>query len=146
MATFNKFNQFVGDLANGKINLASDALKVMLTNTAPVATNSYYSDVSGTELANGNGYTTGGAAVTTTSDTDASGTVKVILQPVTFTSATGTMGPFRYAVLYDSTPALASAKTLIAYFDYGSSISLNGASGESFQVAFDVVNGAFQIS
>lgn len=145
MAAFNKFNQFVGDLANGKYNLASDALKVMLTNTAPVATNAVYADVSGTELANGNGYTTGGAAVTTTSDTDTSGTVKVILQPVTFTSATGTMGPFRYAILYDTTPTT-PLKPLIAWFDYGSSISLNGASGESFQVAFDTVNGAFTIA
>ena len=142
MATYNKFNQFVGDLANGKYNLGTDALKVMLTNTAPVATNAVYADVSGTELANGAGYTTGGAAVTTTSDTDTSGTVKEILQPVVFT-ATGAMGPFRYAVLYDTTPTT-PLKPLIAWFDYGSSVTL--ASGETFTVGFDTTNGAFTIS
>ena len=142
MAAYNKFNQFVGDLANGKYNFAGDALKVLLTNTAPVATNAVYADVSGTELANGNGYTTGGAAVTTTSDTDTAGTVKTILQPVVFT-ATGAMGPFRYAVLYDTTPTT-PLKPLIAWFDYGSPVTL--ASGETFTVGFDTTNGAFTIA
>ena len=36
MATFNKFNQFVADIANKVHNLGSDTLKVGLTNTAPV--------------------------------------------------------------------------------------------------------------
>ena len=37
MAAFNKFNQFVEDLAKGVHNLDTGALKVLLTNTAPVA-------------------------------------------------------------------------------------------------------------
>jgi len=114
----------------------------MLTNTAPVATNAVYADVSGTELANGNGYTTGGAAATTTSDTDTAGTVKVILQPVVFT-ATGAMGPFRYAILVDTTPTT-PLKPLIAFFDYGSSVTL--ASGETFTAGFDTSAGAFTIA
>ena len=36
MATFNKFNAFVADVANKTHNLGADTLKVMLTNTAPV--------------------------------------------------------------------------------------------------------------
>jgi hypothetical protein len=39
VATFNKFNQFVEDLAEKVHNLQSDTLKNLLTNTAPVATN-----------------------------------------------------------------------------------------------------------
>ena len=58
MATFNKFNQFVQDLANGKHNLGSNSLNVMLTNTAPVATNQVLTDL--TEITAGNGYTAGG--------------------------------------------------------------------------------------
>lgn len=131
MATFNKFNLFVDNLAKGVLDLNSDTIKVMLTNTAPVATNALYADISGNELANGNGYTTGGATVTGTGVSNATGTESMAAAPTTFTSATGTMGPFRYVVYYDSS---AAGSPLIGWFDYGSSISLNGAAGETFVV------------
>lgn len=131
MATFNKFNLFVQDLARGNMNLNTDTLKVMLTNTAPVATNHVYSDISATELANGNGYTTGGATVPGTGTSNSSGTESVAATAITFTSVTGNMGPFRYVVFYDNTPA---TKTLIGWADYGSSITLNGAAGETFVI------------
>src|SRR6185503_43865 len=126
MATFIKFNLFLDWALKGNMNLGSDALKVMQTNTAPVATNSIYSDVSAGDLATGNGYTNGGAAVTPTLS-NSSGTEKLVGTNVTIT-ATGAIGPFRYAILYDSTPA--SNKTLIGAWDYGSSITM--ASGDVF--------------
>jgi hypothetical protein len=58
MSAYNKFNQFVEDLAKGKHNLNSDTLKVMLSNVAPVATNSIKSNL--TDISAGNGYTAGG--------------------------------------------------------------------------------------
>jgi hypothetical protein len=129
MATFNKFNLFTDDLAKGVMNLSTDTIKVMLTNTAPVATNHVYSDISSTELANGNGYTTGGATVSGTGVSNASGVESLAASATTWTSNTGSMGPFRYIVYYDSTPA---TKTLIGWYDYGSSITLNGANGDTF--------------
>ncbi|MBK7515448.1 MAG: hypothetical protein IPI51_07510 [Betaproteobacteria bacterium] len=45
MASFQKFNQFVEDLAKGVHNLSTGQLKVALTNTAPVAANSVYADL-----------------------------------------------------------------------------------------------------
>jgi hypothetical protein len=45
VATFNKFQQFVEDLAEKVHNLQSDTLKVLLTNTAPVATNAVKADL-----------------------------------------------------------------------------------------------------
>ena len=120
MAAFNKFNSFAQDLAQGQVNLNSDVLKIMLTNTAPVNTNHFYSDISGNELANGNGYTTGGATVGSTACTQSAGVAKLVGNQVVFT-ATGSMGPFRYAVLYDNT---APSKNLIGWWDYGSSITL----------------------
>ncbi len=129
MAAFSKFNGFVHGLALGAMNLNTDTIKVMLTNTAPVATNTQYSDISSNELASGNGYTTGGATVSGTGSSNSSGTETMTASATTFTSSTGSMGPFRYAVYYDSTP---STKYLIGWFDYGSSITLNGAAGETF--------------
>jgi hypothetical protein len=130
MATFNKFNNFVQYLGTGVMNLTSDTVKVMLTNTAPVATNNYYGDISSTELANGNGYTTGGATVTGTGWTNSSGTSSYAAGATTWTSVTGSMGPFRYVVYYDSTPA--TNKPLIGWYDYGSALTLNGVNGDTF--------------
>jgi hypothetical protein len=77
MAAYNKINQFVQDLANKKHDLSADVFKVMLTNSAPVATNSIKSDL--TDISAGNGYTAGGTAATITSSTQTSGTEKVDL-------------------------------------------------------------------
>lgn len=142
MAAYNKINQFVQDLANKKHDLSADSFKVMLSNTATVAGNSVYADVSGAELANGNGYTTGGTAATITSSLQTSGTLKWILQSVTFT-ASGSVGPFRYATLYNVTQAT-PLKPLIAWWDYGSSVTL--ASGDTFTVSFDGSTGVLTIA
>ena len=142
MATFNKFNSFAAAMPNGGINLGSDTVKFLLTNTIPVAANVQYSDISGTELAGGNGYTTGGASATLTSSTQSGGLYKYIaaLANPTWT-ATGSMGSFRYIVSYDVT---ASTKYLIGWWDYGSSITLS--SGNSFTIILDGTNGVFQLS
>ncbi len=129
MVAFQKFNLFVDDLAKKVMNLGTDAIKVMLTNTAPVATNHLYSDISATELANGNGYTTGGAPVTGVTLSNTAGQEVMSASPTTWTSNTGNMGPFRYAVYYDSTSG-----TLIGFYDNASSITLNGVNGDTFTV------------
>jgi hypothetical protein len=143
-ATFNKFNAFTLELGNGNINLSSDTLKVMLTNTAPVATNTLYGDISAGEVANGNGYTTGGNAAALTSWSQSGGVAKLILaNPSTWTASGGSIGPFRYAVLYDTTPS-SPLKPLIGWYDYGAAVTLTA--GEQFQVAFDATNGVFTIT
>jgi hypothetical protein len=139
MATFNKFNQFVADIANKVHNLGSDTLKVGLTNTAPVATNTQYSNI--TEISAGNGYTAGGNAVTVTSSAQTSGTYKLVANNVTFTATSGSIGTFRYAVLYNATPA---NQNLIGWYDYGTSVTITA--GNSFQVQFDAVNGVLQLA
>jgi hypothetical protein len=139
MANFNKFNQFVADVANKIHNLGTDALKIMLTNTAPVATNAVKADI--TEISGGNGYTAGGAAVAIASSTQTGGLYKLIPSSAFVTwTATGAVGPFRYAVIYNSTPA---SGNLVGFWDYGSAISLN--SGDSFTVNLDTVNGILTI-
>lgn len=130
MATFNKFNAFVEDLAEKVHNLGSDTLRILLTNSAPVAANSVKGDL--TEISAGSGYTAGGTAATTSSSAQTSGTYKLVLADVVFTASGGTIGPFRYAVLYNDTSA---SDSLIGWWDYGSSITL--ATTETFTVDFD---------
>lgn len=138
MATFNKFNSFVEAVAEKVHNLGSDTLKVMLSNSAPSATNAVKADI--TEISAGNGYTAGGTQATQTSSSQTSGTYKLVLGDVVFT-ATGIVGPFRYVVLYNDT---ATNDELIGWYDYGSSISLGN--GETFTVDFDPTNGVLTIA
>lgn len=130
MASGSKFNAFVASLGNGVVDLNTDTLKCLLTNTAPVSTNTGYSSISANELANGAGYTTGGASITGQSGTQTGGVYTLVgtLANPTWT-ATGSMGPFRYAVIYDVT---ASGEPLIGWWDYGSSVTLT--SGQTFYV------------
>lgn len=142
MSTYNKFNQFVQDVANKVHNLGSDTLLCMLTNTAPVATNTLYANI--TELASGAGYTTGGAAISGVTSTQTAGTYKLIGAVANPTwTATGSMGPFRYAVIYNSTPS-SPLKPLIGWWDYGSSLTLS--TGQTFTVSLDAVNGILQLA
>jgi hypothetical protein len=139
MAAFNKFNQFVADVANKVHNLGSDSLKVMLSNTAPVATNAIKTDI--TEIAAGNGYTAGGTQATLVSSSQSGGTYTLKLNNVTFTASAGSIGPFRYCVLYNATPA---SGNLIGWYDYGTALTVTA--GNSFQVQFDPTNGVLQLA
>lgn len=141
MAAYNKFNCFTGDLANGKHNLASDALKIMLTNTLPVATNAVFTDVSAGDLATANGYTAGGVTLATQSDTDTAGVTKLLESADNTITASGAIGPFRYAIMYNNTSA---TKPLIAWWDYGSSITM--ANLETFLIDNDQAAGIFTIT
>jgi hypothetical protein len=141
MATFNKFNQFVEDLAKKVHNLNSDALKVALTNSAPAASNAVFADI--TEITAQNGYAAGGAAATFTSGAQSSGTYKLVLADTTITASGGSFGPFRYVVLYNSTPS-SPLKPLIGYYDYGASITIT--SGNSFTVDFDGALGVLTLA
>jgi len=141
MATFNKFNSFVEHLAEGVHNLGAHTLKVMLTNTAPVATNSVRADL--TEITAGNGYTAGGTAASITSSGQTSGTYKLVLGDVVITASGGSIGPFRYAVLYNDTPT-SPADPLIGYWDYGSALTL--ANGESITWDADPTNGVLTLA
>src|SRR5689334_20158689 len=140
MAAFNKFNQVVEDVAEKVHNLGADSLKVLLTNTAPIAGNAVKGDL--TEISAGNGYSAGGSAPTISSSAQSGGTYKLVLADLVFTASGGSIGPFRYAVLYNDTPT-SPADPLIGWWDYGSSITLN--SGETFTVDFDGSNGVLQL-
>ena len=141
MATFNKFNQFVEDLAEKVHNLQSDTLKVMLSNTAPSATNAVKVDI--TEIGAGNGYTAGGTQATVASSAQASGTYKLTLNDVTFTASGGSIATFRYVILYNDTPT-SPADPLIGYYDYGTALTITN--GNTFTVDFDGTNGVLTIA
>lgn len=135
MATLNKTNAFMADLANGVHNLATATVTVALSNTAPVATNSVLADlvqISYTGLSS--------RALTTTSSTQTGGTYSFVASDLVL-SATATVGPFRYAALFNDS---ATNKNLMGWIDLGSAITLNN--GESLTLDFDNVNGIFSLA
>ena len=127
MATYQKFNCFVGDVGLKLHNLDTDILKVYLTNATPVAANTVYNTPA--DLSTSGGYTAGGTDATATYS-QTSGTSTLACTDIVFTATTG-FGPFRYAVFYNDT---AAAKNLIAFWDYGSAVTL--AASETFTVDF----------
>lgn len=142
MATFNKFQPFVENVAEKIFNLGSDSLRVALTNTVPLTAQSVF-DPGGVHPppAAANGYAAGGGTPAISSSAQTAGTYKLVLADVVFTATAGGIGPFRYAILWDDT---AAADQLIGWWDYGSSITL--ASGETFTWDADPTNGILTIA
>lgn len=132
-ASFNKFNTFVADVGNKVHNLGSDAIWIELTNSAPSAANTVIVDI--TDITAANGYSAGGAVIGSTAYSQVSGTAKLTGNAVVYTASGGTIGPFRYSVLYNHT---AAGGPLIGWWDYGSSVTLNA--NETF-TANSAVNG-----
>lgn len=138
MAAYVKYNQFVEDLMQkvhdlfGTSGSTADVVKVILSNAAPnVATHVVRADV--TELGTANGYTSGGSTIAHAT-TRASGTVTMNGTNVTFTASGGSIGPFQYIIIYNDTPT-SPADPLIAYWDYGSALTL--LDGESLTIKFN---------
>ena len=138
MATFNKINQFVEDVAHGVHNLGSNQIVVALTNTAPTAaTDAVLADLTEVSYAN-----CSSRNVTTTSSAETTGTYKLTLTDLVLTASGGAVGAFRYVVLYNDTPT-SPADPLIGWYDYGSSITLNDT--ETLTIDFDDANGALTL-
>jgi hypothetical protein len=131
MATYQKFEDFSDQLIRGVHDFDAHTFKVALTNSAPLVTNTILANI--TQIAGVNGYTTGGTA-TTIAVAEVAGTTTVTGTQVVFTASGGSMGPFRYVVLYNDS-ATSPADALIAFGDYGSSITL--ADTETFTVKFN---------
>lgn len=132
MASFNKFQQFVEDLAKGVHNFTSDStctVTVALTAAAnaPVATNSILGNLTQVSYTNlSSRVVTGITAEHTT------GTVTFTADDLVLT-ASGAVATFRYVVLYNDDPT-SPADPLIGWYDHGSDVTL--ANGETYTIDF----------
>lgn len=141
MAAFNKYNTFIDEVSKGGHNLQTAVFKCALTNTAPTpGTDTVWNTTVAPAPAAGNGYTAGGNTLTTSSAATAAGIFKLVLADTVFTATAGGIGPFRYAILYNSS----ASNKVVGYYDYGSSISL--ADTETFTVDFDAANGVLTLT
>jgi len=109
------YNEFKATVGLAQLNLNADAMNVALflstSNCANVGlVTAQYATLTH-ELANGNGYLTGGFAPTGVSYSQSAGTATFTMGTSTWTAAGGNL-VFRYAVIYDNT---AASKNLICY-------------------------------
>ena len=73
-----EFHCYVEDVNEGVHDLGSDTQKLVLSNTAPTqATDDELADI--TQISAGNGYTTGGEALTVSSSSQTSGTYSLAI-------------------------------------------------------------------
>jgi hypothetical protein len=141
MAAFNKFQNFVEDIGKAVHNFSSHTLKMALTNTAPNATDTVLANI--TQISATGGYSSGGYTLDSVTWAETSGTAKLTIADEVITASGGSVGPFRYLVLYNDTPT-SPADPLIGWYDYGSNLTL--ADTETLTVDFDGSNGVFTLA
>jgi len=111
-------------LATGAINALSDAFRIILMADGFVFnkdTHHGYANVLGSELANGNGYTTNGiilGGVVVTED-DVDDRTEITWNNASWTAAGGPIGPSPGAIIYDDTPVAPQADPIVGYIDFG---------------------------
>ena len=138
MATYNKYTNAIGPLLEA-INAGTDSWKVALASSV-TSTDSTFTPGT-TDLTTGGGYTQGGNAASVSSHSVSGGVYKLVLNsPATWT-ASGSGFSFRYVILWDATTS-----TPVAYWDYGTTVNMNGPNADTFTVTLDGTNGVFQIS
>lgn len=107
-------------VATGAIDFSSDTFQIILMQsgfTFDIDAHEEYADVAGNELANGNGYTTGGetlAGVAVTED-DVDDRCEITWNNVTWSAVGGPIGPASGAIIYDDTVA---NDPIVGYIDF----------------------------
>jgi hypothetical protein len=139
MPQLQKFEDFAEQVLRGKHDFGTHVLKVALTNTAPAATNTVLANI--TQVAATGGYVAGGYVLDSVVLAEVGGIAKVTIADEVITAAGGSIGPFRYAVVYNDT---AAGKPLVGYVDRGDSITL--LDGEAVTVDFDAAGGVLTLS
>jgi hypothetical protein len=137
------YHNFLKAMADGTVDVDTDVIKCMLVTDSytPNADHTVKADLVANEIANGNGYTTGGVTVAVTvTDDDANDKFVFDVANPSWTASGGAIGPFRYAIFYNDTHA---SDALIYCYDFGSNQTAN--SGASITIIIDV-NGLFTIA
>ena len=111
-------------LASKAIDFANDTCKIILMAngyTFNKDTAHGYANVSANELANGYGYTTGGATLAnkTVTEDDTDDRCEVTWDNANWTANGGNIGPTPGAIIYDDTPTTPQADPIVGYIDFG---------------------------
>ena len=121
-------------ILNKEVDWEADTIKVQLHTSSytPDQDAHDYADDLTNEVANGNGYTTGGATLgsKTIGYTGATNVVKLDAADTSWAAATITA---RYAVIVDTTPGSAATNPLLGYVDFGADVT---STAGTFQITW----------
>jgi len=142
VATFTKYNSFIDELSKGGHTFSTPpTLKLALTNTAPnAATDTVWNTTVAPAPAAAAGYPAGGNTLTGVVGTTTAGVFKLVVADSVFTATAGGIGPFRYAILYNTS----ATNKLIGFYDNAASVTL--ADTDTFTFDADPTNGLFTIT
>lgn len=142
--TFTLYDTVAELIADGTIDLDSHTFKIALLTSSytPSQAHDEYADVSGAEVANGSGYTTGGETLSGVTWSQTSGIATFDSDPAVWTASGGSIVA-RYAVIYDDT---ASGDKLIGYLLLDATpANLTATAGNTLTVGPHASNGWFQL-
>lgn len=117
--TFTLYRANLDDLRLQDLTGATVKVALVTSSYTPNATNtghSLWADVSANEIANGNGYTTGGATVANDAVATVTNGWNYDSDNVTWTASGGSIPAWRYAVMYVSGSLWGKTNPLIGYF------------------------------
>lgn len=130
---WNKFHPFIEEIAKGNHKFGTDVFSLALTNSAPspaYATRAQVSEISYAYASDRD--------LTLNSANQTNGLLRVIFADHIISANGGSVGPFRYLVVYNK-----SNDKLIGWLDYGSNVTV--LDGQSLGVDMPVL-GAFTMS
>jgi hypothetical protein len=142
-STFTFFHDFAEQIGKAVHDFSTHTFKAALTNTAPTAsTFDELADV--TQISASGGYTAGaggGYALDGVTWGQSSNVAKLTITDEVITASGGSVGPFRYVVIYNDS---STGDKLVGFLDYGSALTL--ADTESLTLDFDGTNGLLTIT
>ncbi|MFP1634077.1 hypothetical protein ACLB6G_20295 [Zhengella sp. ZM62] len=143
--TFTLYDHVAEIIGDGSIDLDNDTFKIALVTSSytPSAAHTTWSQVSSNEVADGNGYTTGGASLASVTWAQTSGAAKFDSNDQVWTASGGSIAA-RYAVIYDDTSA---TDLLLGYLLLDTTpADLTATDGNTLTVGPDASNGWFTLT
>lgn len=137
-ATITEYDKLWRLLVTGAVDLDTDTLKLALVTSSytPSTAHNEWADVSAHEVATGDGYTTGGATLTTPVVTDST----IDFDDVTWISLTKT---FRYAICYKSGSGGGLTNPLLFYILLDSTPADVISTGSNYTVQWNATDKVF---
>ncbi|MGD9889704.1 MAG: hypothetical protein AB7R89_25725 [Dehalococcoidia bacterium] len=129
------YSQIMGTAFDEEIDILADTLKVLLatsSHTPDQDADDYHADVDN-EVANGNGYTTGGETLGSVTFAYTAGT-NTWAHDAADTSWASSSFTARYAIEYDSTPGSSATNPLMSFQNFGGDFT---TSSGTFTVAWN---------